>query len=138
MAISPWPLRYSRGGSVASTSVSHSTADGLPEGADQVLALGQVHAGLAADGGVDLAQQRGGHVHHRDAPVVDRGGEPGGVGDHAAADGHHAVAPGEAPPGPVPAQVLDGAEVLAVLALAHGEHAVLDAGVDRRRGSTPG
>ena len=30
---------------------------GLPEGADQVLALGQVHPGLAADGRVDLRQQ---------------------------------------------------------------------------------
>ena len=118
--------------------MSHRTADGCQNGADEVLALGQVHAGLAADGGVDLAEQRGGHVHDGDAPVVDGGREPGGVGDDAAADGHHAVAAGEAPLGPVAAQVLDGAEVLAVLALAHGEGAVLDAGVDGRRGSTPG
>ena len=80
----------------------------LPERADQVLALGQVHAGLAADGGVDLAEQRGGHVHDGDAPVVDGGGEPGGVGDHAAADGDDDVGPGEAPPGEAAAQVLDG------------------------------
>jgi hypothetical protein len=55
----PEPLRYSRGGSGSSTSVSHRTAAGLPEGADEVLALGHVHAGLATDGGVDLAEQRG-------------------------------------------------------------------------------
>ena len=83
---------------------------GLPEGADQVLALGQVHAGLAADGGVDLAEQRGGHVHDGHAPVVDGGGEPGDVGDEATADGHHGVGPGEAPLGELPAEVLDGGE----------------------------
>ena len=47
----------------------------LPEGADEVLALGQVHPGLAADGRVDLGEQRGGDVHVRRAPVVGGGGE---------------------------------------------------------------
>ena len=49
-------------------SVSHSTALGLPEGADEVLALGQVDPGLAADGRVDLGQQRGGDVDVRPCP----------------------------------------------------------------------
>ena len=103
-----WPSRPGRcaaraGGSVASRSVSQSTAARLPEGADQVLALGQVDAGLAADGRVDLAEQRGGHVHDGDAPVVDGGGEAGHVGDHAAADGHDRVGPGQAPLRPGPA-----------------------------------
>src|SRR3712207_7155007 len=46
---------------------------------DQVLALGQVHAGLAADGRVDLAEQRGGHVDDRHPPVVGGRREPGRV-----------------------------------------------------------
>ena len=93
-AISPEPLRYSRGGSVAEHVGVAQHRGRLPERADQVLALGQVHAGLAADGGVDLPEQRGRHVHDRDAAVVDGGGEPGGVGDQPAADGDDARRPG--------------------------------------------
>jgi len=44
------------------------------------------------------------------------GGEPGGVGDHPAPDRHDDVAAGEAPLGRDGHQVLDGAEVLALLA----------------------
>ena len=74
-AISPEPLRHSRGGSVAKSVGVAQHRGGLPERADEVLALGQVHAGLAADGGVDHPEQRGRDVHDRDAAVVHGGGE---------------------------------------------------------------
>ncbi len=52
---------------------------GLPEGADHVLAQlprdAQVHRGLAAHGGVDHGQQRGGALHDGDAPSVHRRSE---------------------------------------------------------------
>ena len=64
--------RYSRGGSVASDLGVAQHGARLPERADEVLALGQVDAGLAADGGVDLAEQRGRRLHDGDPPVVAR------------------------------------------------------------------
>ena len=98
----------------------------LPEGAHQVLALGEVDPGLAADGGVDLAQQGGGHVHHPDTPVVDGCGETAQVGDCSPAHGHHGVAAGEPPLGELPAQFLDRAQLLDVLVVVSDEHPVLN------------
>ena len=57
LASSPMPLRYSRAGERGEgVGVAHH-GGGLPERPDQVLALGQVDPGLAADGGVDLAER---------------------------------------------------------------------------------
>ena len=58
------------------------------EGADQVLAVARVDAGLAADRAVDLGEQGGRHLHVSDAAQQDRRAEPGEVADHAAAEGH--------------------------------------------------
>ena len=69
---------------------------GLVVGADVVLGLGQVDAGLAAVGGVDLGDQGGGHVHDRHAALVGRGAEAGEVADHAAAERDHVVGAGQA------------------------------------------
>ena len=49
----------------------------LVERADQVLAERVIHADLAADGAVDLRQQRRRHVHDVDAAQVRRGGKTG-------------------------------------------------------------
>ena len=57
----------------------------LVEGADHVLAERVVDRGLAADRGVDLREQRGRHLDERHAALVDGGGEPRQVADHAAA-----------------------------------------------------
>ena len=134
LASSPRPQRSSRGGSVASASRSHSTAVGCQNAPDEVLALGQVHAGLAADGGVDHAEQRGGHVHDGHAPVVAGGREPGDVGDDAAADGDDDIAPGEAPAGPAPSRGPRwSASDLACLAVADVEALVLPPRVDLER-----
>src|SRR5207253_4021077 len=80
--------------------------------------------------GVDLGEEGGGRGDPPDAAVVDGGREPGGVGDDAAPHGHDHVASGEPPPGELAAEVLDGLEVLGRLALAHGEHPLVDARVD--------
>ena len=57
------PLRHSRGGKRAEQLGVAQHRGRLPEGADEVLALGQVHARLAADRGVDHPEQRGRDVH---------------------------------------------------------------------------
>ena len=56
------------------------------EGADQVLAVRRIDAGLAADRGIDLRQQGGRHLHEIDAAAQDRGREAGEIADHAAAE----------------------------------------------------
>ena len=64
---------------------------GLVVGADVVLALREVDAGLAAVGGVDLGDQRGRHLHDRHAALVDGGAEARHVPHHAAAERDHVV-----------------------------------------------
>ena len=71
---------------------------GLPERADEVLALGKVHAGLSADRGIDLPQKGGRHRYEPDAPVIHRGDEPADIGHDTATDGDDRVGPSE--PGP--------------------------------------
>ena len=61
------------------------------EGADQVLALGRVDPGLAADRAVDLGEQRRRDLHEADAAAHHRRGEAGEVADHPAAEGDDEV-----------------------------------------------
>ena len=102
--------------------------DGLVERAHQVLALRQVDRGLAADGGVDLREQRGRRLHDGDAAVVHRRGEPGGVAHHSPAERDDRVVAEEAPAGEARAQIVDGGERLGVLALTDEEEVGGDAG----------
>ena len=57
------------------------------------LPCARVHAGLAADRAVDLRQQRGRHLHERQAAQRGRRGEAGEIADHAAAQRDHRGAP---------------------------------------------
>ena len=57
----------------------------LVERADHVLAQRMIDAGLAADGRVDLREQRRRNLHERHAALVDRRGESRDVADDAAA-----------------------------------------------------
>ena len=79
---------------------------GLLERADEVLARGDVHRGLAADGGVHGCQQRGRHLDVVDAPQEGGRREAGQVAGDAAAEGDEQVGAGEALPG---AEIQDGA-----------------------------
>ncbi len=99
------------------------------ERADQVLALRQVDRGLAADGGVDLREQRGGRLHDRDPAVVDGRGEAGRVAHHSPAQRDHHVVAQEAPRGEAGAQVVDGGERLGVFTLADEEQVGGDVGL---------
>ncbi len=64
----------------------------LMERADQVLALGRVDAGLAADRGIDLGEQRRRDLHEADAAAKDARREARKIAHHAAAKGDHRVA----------------------------------------------
>ncbi len=59
--------------------------DRLMESADQILAVGGIDRGLAADRGIDLRQQRGRDLHVIEAAPRHRGGEAGEIADDAAA-----------------------------------------------------
>ena len=63
-------------------------------GAGVVLALGEVDAGLAAVGGVDLGDEGRRDLDHRHPALVGVGAEAGQVADHAAAEGDEVVLPG--------------------------------------------
>ena len=58
----------------------------LVEAADEVFAGGEVDAGLAADGGVDLGEEGGRDLDEGHAAHVDGGEEAGDVADDAAAE----------------------------------------------------
>ncbi len=85
------PAASSSGGSVASAPGSARTACGHVVGADVVLRLRQVHAGLPAVRGIDLRDKRGRGLDDGHAALVGRSAEPGEVADHAAAEREHPV-----------------------------------------------
>ena len=60
--------------------------DRLMEGADQILAVLRIDAGLAADRGIDLRQQRGRHLDEIEAAPHARRREAREIADHAAAE----------------------------------------------------
>ena len=68
----------------------------LVERADQVLAVRRVDAGLAADAGIDLRQERGGNLNEAHAAAQRGGAKAGQVADHPAAEGDDDVAPFDA------------------------------------------
>ena len=108
---------------MSSASRSHTTPHGCQNAPTRFLPSGQVDAGLAADRRVDHPEQRGGDVHDGDAAVVAGGGEPGDVGDHAAADTDHDVVAGEAHAGEAAAQLADRLERLVLLAVRRSRNA---------------
>ena len=62
------------------------------EGADQVLALTRIDAGLAADRGIDLRQQRCRHLHEIQPAPYARRRKAGEIADDAAAERDHQIA----------------------------------------------
>ena len=82
-----------RGGSESRTPAVGEHQLRLMEGADEILAAAGVDAGLAADGGIDLRQQRRRHLHDAHAAPDDRRCEAGEVADDAAAERDDDVVP---------------------------------------------
>jgi len=79
------PAESSRSGSVD----VRDDAFGLIERADQILAARMIDAGLAADRGVDLREQRGRNLHVADAALIAGGRKACDIADHAPAQGEH-------------------------------------------------
>ena len=109
----------------------------LVERADHVLAGVGVDAGLAADRGVDHAEQRGRHLDDRDPAHPGGGGEAGDVGDRPAAQPDHHVAPVQADLAEhVPAES-QHVQVLRVLGVRDLQQVRLAAGVGDGRPGSP-
>ena len=66
----------------------HDHQAGLVEGTQQVFPLGHIHAGLAADGGIHLRDDRRGNLHEGKSAVKDGGHEAREIAHHAAAERH--------------------------------------------------
>ena len=79
------PARSSRVGQRAQRVGIRDHRARLMKGADQILAARMIDPGLAAHRGIHLRQQRGGHLHVIDAPLVAGGREAGHVADDPAA-----------------------------------------------------
>ena len=80
------PARNSRGGKGPERIQIRQHGAWLVKRADQVLAARVIDPGLAADGRIDLRQQRRRHLHEIDAALVARGRKSGHVADDAAAE----------------------------------------------------
>ena len=87
------------------------------EGADEVLALGQVDAGLAADRRVDLGDERRRDLDQRHAAQVRGRQEPGRVAQRAAADRDQRVAALDPQPRQLARRLADDRQLLGRLAL---------------------
>ena len=88
----------------------------MVEAPDEVLAGGKVDAGFAADGGVDLGEQRGGNLDERHAAHVDGGEEAGDVADDPGAEGDEERVALGAGLGELLCEGFDGGEALVLLA----------------------
>jgi hypothetical protein len=83
---------------------------GLPEGADEVLSGGEVDAGFASYGAIDLGEEGGGYLDEGDSAEVGGGDESGEVTDDAPAQGHDEGAAFQAMGGEVVVAGADDAE----------------------------
>ena len=105
----------------------------LMKRAEQVLAVRRVDAGLAADGGVHLRQQRRRYLHEIDAATDDRGGEAGEIADHAAAERHDQIVALDLRGDQPLADLLEHGVALGRLAFADDDARRCDAGGGKRR-----
>ena len=110
-------------------------ADRLVERPDEVLALGQVDPGLAADRRVDLGDERRRHLDEPDAAQVDRGEEPGRVAERAATDRDEDLAAIDPERGQLAGGGLDDGQPLGGLALGQQDRG--DVPAARRGGRRP-
>ena len=129
------PARW-RSGSVSQRRDVDDDRGRLVERADEVLALGQVDAGLAADRRVDLGdERRRARWMNADAAQVGRGEEPGRVAEGAATDRDERLGALDAQRGELAGRGLDDRQSLGGLAL--GQQDLLDRPAARRAGRPP-
>ena len=100
----------------------------LMEGADQILAVARIDAGLAADRTVDLRQQRGRHLHIIEPAPHRCRGKAGEIADDAAAERDHKIAALDARRDDRLAYGLERRVALGALADRHHDARGLDAG----------
>ncbi len=103
------------------------------KGADEVLAVLGIDRGLAADGGIDLRQQRGRDLHIVEPAAHHCRRKSGEVADHPAAERHHQVGALDARGDEGLAHPLQDGEALRALARRHGHHGGADPGLRQRR-----
>ena len=104
----------------------------LVEGADQVLAVRRVDAGLAADRRVDLRQQRRRHLHEIDAAAHAGRGKAGEIADDAAAERDDQIAALDARVDDRLADAVEAGVALGALARGDADGGEVDAGGCKR------
>ena len=107
--------------------------DRLVERADQIFSMRRVDAGLAADGGIHLRQQRGRHLHEIDAAAQDRGRKAREVADHAAAERDDEIVALDLRRDQLLADIFQALIAFRNLALVDDDPRRGDAGVEQRR-----
>ena len=101
--------------------------------ADQILAVGGIDRGLAADRGIDLRQQRGRHLHVIKAAPHRRRRKAGEVADDAAAERNHEIAAFDARGDDRFADLFEHAEALGAFAGRNDERLYATAALGKRR-----
>ena len=104
------------------------------EGAEQILAFGEVDPGFAADGGVHLRQKGGGNLHDVNAAHVNGCEEAGDVADNAATEGDNGGLAVGAAAHQLGGEVADGFERLGALAVGHFDDGVREFSLGERGG----
>jgi hypothetical protein len=100
----------------------------LMKGSDQVFAMPRIDAGLAADRGIHLRQQRGRYLHEIKPAPHRRGGKTREVADHATAERHHEVVALHALRNQVLAHFVEHADAFGAFAGRHDHMRAGDAG----------
>ena len=107
--------------------------DRLVEGADQILAVGGIDRGLAADGRIHIRQQRGRDLHVIEPAPHHRRHEAGEIADHAAAERNRQIAALDARGDDRLADLLEDAIALRGFAGGNDDAARRHAGMAQRR-----
>ncbi len=107
------------------------------ERAEEVLALGQVDGGLAADRAVDLGDERRRDMDDRHTAEPESGEEPRSVAERTATDRHQGLAPLDPEARQLASRVLDDRQPLRRLAFAAGRLVDLAPGPTQRGDERP-
>ena len=93
------------------------------ERADKIFAFRKIDSGLAADGGIDLRDERGGNLHERNATQAGGSDEAGDVTDDASADGDYERVAIDAGADERAMEFFGGGESLGGFSIVHEMHA---------------